>query len=72
MMFAAPLGMFGTIIFFLFLCSHLTKLESFGVPYVTPFSPFRISDWKDLFIRAPLSLMDNRPDLMKTQNKKRR
>ncbi|MBP1905645.1 spore germination protein [Paenibacillus turicensis] len=72
MMFAAPLGMFGTIIFFLFLCSHLTKLESFGVPYVTPFSPFRISDWKDLYIRAPLSLMDNRPDLMKTQNKKRR
>jgi spore germination protein len=72
MMFAAPLGMFGTIIFFLFLCSHLTKLESFGVPYVTPFSPFRISDWKDLYIRAPLSLMDDRPDLMKTQNKKRR
>lgn len=72
MMFAAPLGMFGTIIFFLFLCSHLTKLESFGVPYVTPFSPFRISDWKDLYLRAPLSLMNLRPDLMKTKNNKRR
>lgn len=72
MMFAAPLGMFGTVIFFLFLCSHITKLESFGVPYVTPFSPFRINDWKDLYIRAPLSLMDYRPDLMKTQNNKRR
>jgi spore germination protein len=72
MMFAAPLGMFGTIIFFLFLCSHMTKLESFGVPYVTPFSPFRISDWKDLYLRAPLSLMNLRPDLMKTKNNKRR
>ncbi|MNI17999.1 Spore germination protein A1 [compost metagenome] len=72
MFFSAILGMYGTVLFFLLICSHLTKLKSFGVPYVTPISPFRINDWKDLFLRAPLPLMKQRPDMMKTQQKKRR
>ncbi|MNC28186.1 Spore germination protein A1 [compost metagenome] len=70
--FAALLGMFGTILFFLLLCSHLAKLKSFGVPYLTPVSPFRARDWKDLFFRAPLALMKRRPAMMKTQDSKRR
>lgn len=70
--FAAVLGMFGTILFFLLLCSHLTRLKSFGVPYLTPVSPFRLSDWKDLFFRSPLSLMKRRPVMMKTQNSRRK
>ncbi|WP_042197717.1 spore germination protein [Paenibacillus camerounensis] len=70
--FAALLGMFGTILFFLLLCSHLTKLKSFGVPYLTPVTPYRLSDWKDLFLRAPLSLMKRRPIMMKTQNNRRK
>src|SRR5690606_17475111 len=72
MLFAAVLGMFGTILFFLFICSHITKLKSFGVPYITPVSPFRLNDWKDYLIRSPLAFMKQRPDMMKTQNKKRR
>lgn len=72
MLFAAFLGMFGTILFFLLLCSHLTKLKSFGVPYLTPASPFRATDWKDLFFRAPLSLMKWRPAMMKTKDSKRK
>lgn len=72
MLFASILGMFGTILFFLLICSHLTKLRSFGIPYLVPFSPFRWSDWKDLFFRAPLALMKRRPVMMKPQNDKRR
>ncbi|OUS76442.1 spore germination protein [Paenibacillus sp. MY03] len=72
MIFAAFLGMFGTILFFLLLCSHLTKLKSFGVPYLTPVSPFRPRDWKDLFFRAPRALMKQRPAMMKTQDDKRK
>ncbi|WP_214626856.1 spore germination protein [Paenibacillus agaridevorans] len=72
MIFAAFLGMFGTILFFLLLCSHLTKLKSFGVPYLTPISPFRPRDWKDLFFRAPRALMKQRPAMMKTQDDKRK
>ncbi|WP_334073075.1 spore germination protein [Paenibacillus sp. A14] len=72
MLFAATLGMFGTILFFLLICSHISKLKSFGVPYITPFSPFRLNDFKDLFIRAPLTLMKRRPEMMKTRNHRRR
>ncbi|WP_068505067.1 spore germination protein [Paenibacillus kribbensis] len=72
MLFAAMLGMFGTILFFLLICIHMTKLKSFGVPYVTPFSPIRASDWKDVYIRAPLSKMKRRPIMMKTQQSKRK
>lgn len=72
MFFAAALGIFGTILFFLLICSHLTKLESFGVPYVTPVSPIRMRDWKDLFVRVPLTLMKHRPEMLKTIRKRRR
>lgn len=72
MLFAALLGIFGTILFFLLLCSHLTKLKSFGVPYLTPVSPFRLRDWKDLFIRVPFSFMRKRPAMLKTQKPKRK
>lgn len=72
MFFAAVLGILGTILFFLLICSHLTKLKSFGVPYVTPISPIRLHDWKDLFVRAPLTLMKLRPEMMKTERKRRK
>ncbi|MFS8212440.1 spore germination protein [Paenibacillus sp. S29] len=72
MLFAAILGMLGTILFFLLICIHLTKLKSFGVPYVTPLSPMRLSDWKDMYIRVPISMMKRRPLMMKTQQTKRR
>ncbi|MHA6532110.1 spore germination protein [Paenibacillus sp. BAC0078] len=72
MLFASVLGMFGTILFFLMIIVHLSKLKSFGVPYVTPFTPMRFSDWKDLYIRAPIPVMKRRPEMMKPQKKKRR
>lgn len=72
MIFAAMLGMLGTILFILLIFIHLTKLKSFGVPYVTPFSPIRLRDWKDLYIRAPLSLMKQRPDMLKTKKRSRK
>ncbi|MCM3626664.1 spore germination protein [Paenibacillus glycanilyticus] len=72
MLFAAILGMYGTILFFLLVCCHLSKLKSFGVPYLTPITPYRLSDWKDFFVRMPIFLMNRRPKLMKTKQNKRR
>lgn len=72
MLFASILGMFGTILFFLLICCHLSKLKSFGVPYLTPITPYRWSDWKDFFLRVPIFLMKRRPKLMKTIQNKRR
>ena len=40
----AIFGLYGVILFFLLLCSHLVKLKSFGVPYTSPAVPYRFSD----------------------------
>ncbi|OBR68183.1 spore gernimation protein GerA [Paenibacillus oryzae] len=71
MIFAAVLGMYGTILFFLLMCSHLTKLKSFGVPYLTPLTPYRLQDWKDIFLRVPFTLMKKRPAMFKTRNRRK-
>nr|WP_224726214.1 spore germination protein [Paenibacillus vietnamensis] len=68
---AAMFGMYGVILFVLFLCAHLVKLKSFGVPYASPAVPYRPGDWKDFFVRAPLSMMRTRPKLLGSKNKKR-
>lgn len=65
---AALFGMYGVVLFFLFLSTHLVKLKSFGVPYANPSIPYRISIWKDLLIRAPLRMMKKRPELLHTQD----
>ncbi len=72
MFFAAIYGLYGVVLFFLLLCSHLVKLKSFGVPYLSPAVPYQLSDWKDFMIRAPFSLMKRRPKLMQTQNSLRK
>lgn len=61
---AALFGLYGVILFFLFLCSHLVKLKSFGVPYVSPAVPYQISDWKDFMVRMPLQMMKRRPKML--------
>ncbi|MCP3028976.1 spore germination protein [Halobacillus sp. A5] len=72
MIFAAILGLYGVILFFLFLCSHFVKLQSFGVPFASPFVPYRISDWKDLFIRMPLKMMKRRPKMLHPKDQVRK
>ncbi len=52
MIFAAVFGLYGGVLFFLMLCSHLVKLKSFGVPYINPAAPYRPQDWKDYLVRA--------------------
>ncbi|WP_309411919.1 spore germination protein [Bacillus cereus] len=66
MLFAALLGLYGVILFFLLLCSHLVKLESFGIPYLSP-----VIDWKDFMIRIPLKLIRRRPKIIYPKNSPR-
>ncbi len=40
--------------------AHLSMLETCGVPYLEPFAPIKVKEWKDLFIRAPLWTMNGR------------
>ncbi|MFB5675780.1 spore germination protein [Paenibacillus terreus] len=69
---AAIFGLFGVVMFFLLICSHLVRLKSFGVPYVTPMVPYRPSDWKDLFIRVPFKWMKKRPLMLNPKDRVRR
>ncbi|MFE4046671.1 spore germination protein [Priestia sp. YIM B13490] len=67
MLCAAILGLYGVVLFFLFMMSHLVKLKSFGVPYMSPAVPYRLSEWKDLMVRMPLMMMKRRPKMTHTK-----
>ncbi|MNW27893.1 Spore germination protein B1 [compost metagenome] len=69
---AAMLGLFGVVMFFLLICTHLARLSSFGVPYVSPAVPYNLRDWKDFVIRAPLSMMKLRPEMTKPNDSERK
>lgn len=57
---AGTFGLPGIVSVLLLILIHLSGLRSFGVPYLSPISPFALSDWKDLFIRVPMSFMKTR------------
>ncbi|KPV58854.1 spore gernimation protein KA [Paenibacillus sp. A3] len=58
----ASFGFFGIIIGLVVLVLHLSHLSSFGIPYLSPIAPFRLSDQKDAIIRVPWWQMYTRPD----------
>jgi len=49
---AGLLGLFGIVIIFLMLLTHLVSLRSFGVPYLSPIAPFHRKEMRDTLIRA--------------------
>jgi spore germination protein len=68
MFFAAVFGMYGVILFFLLLSSHLIRLKSFGTPYLGLAVPSQMRDWKDFIIRLPLQMFRRRPALLKPKD----
>ncbi|EIT84541.1 GerA spore germination protein [Fictibacillus macauensis ZFHKF-1] len=58
---AATFGFLGIVFALMLLFMHLSKLESFGTPYFSPFAPFQWRDVKDTIIRLPSWLMNKRP-----------
>jgi hypothetical protein len=64
MVLAGTIGLFGIILGFLFLLIHIVSLRSFGVPYLSPFTPLSVSDLKDSFVRFPIWLIRKRPKYM--------
>ncbi|QOR34861.1 spore germination protein [Clostridium sp. 'deep sea'] len=64
---ANTLGFLGIATGCFFLIVHLFSLESFKVPYLS----FSRSDLKDVFIRAPLWMMNKRPKAIPNNNENR-
>lgn len=62
-------GLYGIILGLIVLLIHLTRLKSFGIPYLAPAVSTEKGDLKDMFIRFPLRYLKTRPKYMKTVDK---
>lgn len=61
LIFSGMFGLYGITMATIFLLIHLTNLESFGVPYLSPIAPLTRSELKDVLIRAPWWSMHTLP-----------
>lgn len=68
---AAGWGGFGIIAGFTLMLGHLMRLKSFGTPYLAPIYPFRITDFRDGFIRSPFRYTTTRPSFLRPKKKRR-
>lgn len=68
---AAMFGTFGFSFGWLIILTHLTSLESMGVPYFSPLAPTRYADLKDSVSRVPLFRFKQRPVSIPNKNPNR-
>lgn len=59
-------GLYGIILGLVGILGHLASLENFGVPYLSPFGPYRWRDLKDSIMRFPDSALTKRPTYLRT------
>ncbi|WP_249864777.1 spore germination protein [Paenibacillus konkukensis] len=69
---SSVLGMFGFIASVIALVVYLSSLESFGVPYLAPLSPFRWNDFVSAITRKPWYKKDYRPGMLGTTDHTRK
>ncbi|WP_353893701.1 spore germination protein [Proteinivorax hydrogeniformans] len=66
------LGGFGFVLTWMVIFIHICNLQSFGVPFLQPFSPLKLSEQRDNIFRAPIRWMRRRPvQTAKTENLRR-
>lgn len=68
---AAVVGLYGVMLGLLIIILHLVKLKSFGVPYMSPLTPLKMSDTKDTLVRVPWKWMNKRPETFRPGDKER-
>ncbi|MFC5403878.1 spore germination protein [Cohnella soli] len=61
---ASIFGVYGIFFGLILIIGHMANLRSFGVPYLTPISPLKLSDLKDVLIRAPQWALSTRPSFL--------
>ncbi|GGF99519.1 spore germination protein [Paenibacillus abyssi] len=64
MLAAGIFGLYGIILAYIAISIHIVNLQSFGVPYASPWVPLILEDWKDLILRAPVTFLRKRPKLL--------
>jgi len=73
MVLAAILGLYGIMLGAIILSSHLVRLNSFGVPFTSPYSGLGIEegDLKDTLVKAPIQKLQLRPEFTFPKNRRR-
>ncbi|KOO52611.1 spore gernimation protein [Viridibacillus arvi] len=66
---AGLFGLFGQMLAFAWLITHLEGLKSLGTPYLAPFIPRKASDLLDSIIRFPTALLKSKTGISKSQKK---
>lgn len=68
---AGILGLYGVFMGIMFTLIHMSRLRSFGVPYLAPVAPLNLASLKDIFFRVPIWAMITRPGFLKSRDIKR-
>lgn len=70
---AGFLGLYGIVLGVIVLITHLAKLNSFGIPYSSPYSGLGIEegDVKDTLVKAPIQRLWLRPGFTNPRDKQR-
>lgn len=68
---SAVLGMLGMLIGTTVLICYLASLNSYGTPFLAPYSPLIAPDLKDSLLKSSLRQMKKRPYAIPTQNRTR-
>ncbi|MEK5165035.1 spore germination protein [Paenibacillus sp. FSL R5-0527] len=68
MLVASVYGLYGVILSFIFLGAHMVRIKSFGVSYMAPLAPIRLSDQQDTWVRIPFRYFKKRSLTLKTQD----
>ncbi|MBA4602392.1 spore germination protein [Thermoactinomyces mirandus] len=71
MILASMFGLIGVMCGLMLLLLHLVQLRSFGVSYMSPFSPLNLQGLKDSLVRIPWPWMKKRPVIFRTHNQTR-
>jgi len=65
------LGLFGMLIFAVFVIHYLADFHAYEAPYLAPLAPLIQKDCKDSFIKRPIFELDERPECLGATNKTR-
>ncbi|PWV98563.1 spore germination protein KA [Paenibacillus cellulosilyticus] len=66
---SGTMGLLGFAATFFALLLHALSIRSFGEPYLTPLSPYRPSDQRDMMLRAPMWMLNSRPGFAQDQDR---
>lgn len=57
----ATIGLYGILLFAVFILSYLSSFDSYGSAYLAPAAPYISNDQKDFYMRKPINEMKTRP-----------